>query len=69
MKEVIDLGSDPRLSTNPMLSEGSREGFQKEGAPDQGPEGGGGFDHGAVRRAASWAGVLGSVSERLEYGR
>lgn len=40
MKEVIDLGSDPRLSTNPMLSEGSREGFQKEGAPDQGPEGG-----------------------------
>lgn len=67
MKEVIDLGSEPRLSTNPMLSEGSREGFQKEGAPDQGPERGEGG--GAVRRAASWAGVLGSVSERLEDGR
>lgn len=35
MKEVTDLGSDPRLSTNPVLSEGNRQGFLKEGAPEQ----------------------------------
>lgn len=44
MRGVTDWGSDPRLSTSPVLSKGSREGFLEEGVPEQVPEDGEGLD-------------------------
>lgn len=35
MRGVTDWGSDPRLSTSPVLSKGSREGFLEEEVPNR----------------------------------
>lgn len=40
----VRLGLRSRLSTKLMLSEDVRGGFQEEGVPEKGPEGGEGLD-------------------------
>ena len=63
------LGSDLRLSTSPVLSEGSREGFLKEGAPEKGPESGEGLDMELWGGEHSGRSSVGSACERVGHGR